>query len=390
MDDLGAIVLDNGSGSIKVGFSGEDTPRGIVSSMYGVNRQPDGSKRDSYVGKACHAAALSRDALDIVEPNQRGAIVDWDAMEKVWDYTLEHEMRMNPDTLNMPILYTSSTSTSSAAINKQQLQRTAQLMFETYKATAFYTMQPSVLSLFASGRTRGLVLESGHGSSHAVPIFEGYALPHATLHLDVGGMDITKHLELLLTKHGHALKTFSQNLFADMKESVCSTLSLHGDKQQQQRHVDAKAFELPDGTVVSIHGDCRTKATDVLFDPNLLPDDHPAKQAKSLPDLACQAVSMCDKELQKDLRAAVVLAGGTTMIPGLSQRLHEELTKQLDEPLRIVPDYTTRERGYNTHRKIAAWIGGSMFASLPTFQDMQITRQEWEENQESILERKCF
>ncbi|ETV72667.1 hypothetical protein H257_12412 [Aphanomyces astaci] len=397
MDDLGAIVLDNGSGLVKVGFSGEDTPRGTFQTTYGQPRNPDwlvshnaGVKpdREYFVGKECHAI---REHLDMVDPIQRGVITDWDAMEKVWDYTFEHEMRMNPEAISMPVLCTSSSPTP-----KAQLEKTAQIMFESFKTTAFYSMQQCVLSLFASGRTRGLVLEAGHGSSHAVPIFEGYALPHATLHLGIGGYDITKHLELLLNRHGHALKSFSHCMFADMKESHCFTPPLsilendNNDATSINNH-SPKPYELPDGTVISIHPDVRAKATDVLFHPIQLPDDHPAKHAKSLPDLACQAISMCDKDLQKDLRAAVVLAGGTTMMPGLSHRLHQELQTKLGESdIRIVPDYNSRERGYNTHRKMAAWIGGSMFASLPTFKDIQITRQEWEEYHESIIDRKCF
>ncbi|OQS02610.1 actin [Thraustotheca clavata] len=388
MDELGAVVIDNGSGAIKIGFSGEDSPRGIFQSSLGVPRNPEwlvshngGLKpdRDYFVGKETLSV---REHLEIVDPIQRGVITDWEAMERVWDYAFEHEMRMNPDAINMPVLFTMSPPTS-----KTQLEKIAQIMFESYKTSAFYSMQQCVLSLFASGRTRGIVLECGHGSSHAVPIFEGYALPHATLHLAVGGHDITKHLELLLNKNGYSLKSHHVSLFAGIKESLCFTRSDHESMPEEK----SKPFELPDGSVVTINNDCRSKATDVLFDTTNLPDDHQAKNSKSLPELACQAISMCDKELQRDLKGAVVLAGGTTMIPGLSKRLHKEVTTKLQESeIRIVPDYTTRERGYNTHRKIAAWIGGSMLASLPTFKDIQITRQEWEEYHESILDRKCF
>ncbi|RHY27699.1 hypothetical protein DYB32_006601 [Aphanomyces invadans] len=366
MDDLGAIVLDNGSGLVKVGFSGEDMPRGTFQTSFGQVRNPDwlvshnaGVKpdREYFVGKECHAV---REHLDIVDPIQRGVVTDWDAMEKVWDYTFEHEMRMNPEAISMPVLCTWSSPTP-----KAQLEKTAQIMFESFKTTAFYSMQQCVLSLFASGRTRGLIIEAGHGSSHAVPIFEGYALPHATLHLGIGGFDITKHLELLLNRHGHALKSFTHTLFADLKESHCYTPPMTPPGMIHTNNYDSsnnssKPYELPDGTVISIHPDCRTKATDILFHPNQLADDHPAKHAKSLPDLA-------------------------------SHRLHQELQTKLSESdIRIVPDYNSRERGYNTHRKMAAWIGGSMFASLPTFKDIQITRQEWEEYHESIIDRKCF
>ncbi|OQR96778.1 actin-like protein [Achlya hypogyna] len=388
MDEVGAVVVDTGSGSVKVGFSGEDTPRGIFQTSLGTPRNPEwllahhgGLKpdRDYFVGKDCAAV---REHLEVIDPVVRGTVTDWEAMEKVWDYMFEHELRMNPEAVNMPVLSTMSPPTA-----KAQLAKTAQLMFESYKATAFYSMQTCVLSLFASGRTRGIVVEAGHGSSHAVPIFEGYALPHATLHLPVGGFDITKHLELLLAKSGHSLKSFHPSIFSDMKESHCYTVS----GNTAPPHEANKPFELPDGSIITINSECRAKATDVLFEATTLPDDHPARNSKSLPDLIVQSISMCDKDLQHDLRGAVVLAGGTTMIPGLSKRLHDELRPRLRESdIRLVPDYETRERGYNTHRRMAAWIGGSMFASLPTFKDIQITRQEWEESHEAILDRKCF
>jgi actin-related protein len=199
---------------------------------------------------------------------------------------------------------------------KAQLEKIAQLMFESYKVSAFYAMQQCVLSLFASGRTRGIVLESGHGSSHAVPIFEGYALPHATLHLNVGGFDITKHLEFLLSKSGHSLKSHPLAIFNDVKESNCYTVT--GPEAPMPKEAN-KPFELPDGSVIHINNDCCAKAMDILFRPSELPDDHPAKQSKSFPDLACQAINMCDKDLQRELRSAVVLAGGTTMTPGTQE-----------------------------------------------------------------------
>lgn len=119
---------------------------------------------------------------------------------------------------------------------KPQLEKIAQIMFESYKVSAFYSMHQCVLSLFASGRTRGLVLESGHGSTQAVPIFEGYALPHATLQLGIGGMDVTKQLEKLLTKTGIELKSYPLSIYDNIKEMHSFTGVLDSGTNRRNSH----------------------------------------------------------------------------------------------------------------------------------------------------------
>ncbi|KAE9255794.1 hypothetical protein PF004_g419 [Phytophthora fragariae] len=394
-----AIVLDNGSGCLKAGFSGEDTPRTTFTTCTGRVKNPEWfasqapnwkaelRDRETFVGAECQ---MYRDFLELSNPINRGIVEDWDALERTWEFVFSQELRVDPETAALPVLCISSPSGP-----KKQQERMAQLMFESQKVCGFYFMQQCVLSLFASGRTRGLVVEVGHGSSHAIPIFEGYALPHAALHYNAGGMDISHRLHMLLSKRGVSFHSFPLHTIDEIKESTCAMGNQQGGQNQQDEA--SKPFELPDGTILQVDRPTQTMPAEVLFKPQELGDEHPLRPDKGLHECAAASIAMCDKDLQTDLLNAVVLAGGTTMLPGFSRRFQDELQSVLQSSgggsnvnVNVIPDPVVRERGYNSQRKIAAWVGGSMFASLDTFRDIHITKQEWEEYHEAILDRKCF
>eukprot|EP01090_Pellita_catalonica_P021997 TRINITY_DN8392_c0_g1_i2.p1 TRINITY_DN8392_c0_g1~~TRINITY_DN8392_c0_g1_i2.p1 ORF type:complete len:161 (-),score=20.35 TRINITY_DN8392_c0_g1_i2:668-1150(-) len=145
-------------------------------------------------------------------------------------------------------------------------------MFETFKVPAMYIAQQAVLALYAAGSVTGLVLESGDGVTHAVPIYKGYALPHAIIRLDMAGRDLTDYLMRLLTSRGYSFTTTAEReLVRDIKEQHCFVAL---DFQAEMATAVAgssleKDYELPDGKVVNV-GNERFKCPEALFNPALL------------------------------------------------------------------------------------------------------------------------
>jgi len=374
-EEAEALVVDNGSGTVKAGFAGEDAPKVMFSTTVGYTKHKSTvvgmGDKECFVGSE---AQEKRGTLILKKPIVKGMISNWEDMEHVWHHTFFQELRVNPsDDIGCVLL-------TEAPLNaKDNREKMTQVMFESFNVPATFIAMQSVLALYASGRTTGVVVDSGDGISHTVPIYEGYAMPHSIKTMELGGQDLTHYLVKILQENDIQLSTAAEIECAQsMKEKICRVaMDFEGEmKMFDDNHF--KDFALPDGHTIGI-GNQLIRAPELLFNPKLDGKDN----MLGIHELIRECVTRCDVEVRKELYQSILLAGGTTLFEGFQNRLATEVQ-------RFAPEQVRAKVMAPNERMFSAWIGGSILGSLTTFRQMWIGAAEYHEHGAQVVHRKCF
>ncbi|KAK6184521.1 hypothetical protein SNE40_001833 [Patella caerulea] len=417
-DEVGAIVFDIGSYSFRAGFAGEDTPKtempthvGIVDDLetametdtLDVPKQPD----RKYFMDTVHIK-VPRKKMDMVSFLKDGMVDNWDVFEKVMDYTYERHIKSDAD--HHPVMM------SEPAWNtREKRERMTEIMFEKYNVPAFFLSKSPVLSAFANGRSTALILDSGATHTSAVPVYDGYVLQHGIVKSPLAGDFVTvecrKMMEelnvevippyLIQSKEEvkeneppkwkkkdicEVTKSFHNYMVKDVLQDFAASVLNVSDAPYDQETVDSMPlfhYEFPNGYNMDF-GSERFKACEGLFDPSII-KDIPGNTMLGAGHVVTTSVGMCDIDCRPSLYGSVIVVGGNTLLGGFTERLNRDLSSKTPPSMRlkIIAATSTAER------RFSSWIGGSILASLGAFQQMWISKQEYDEGGKSCVERKC-
>ncbi|CAI9753581.1 unnamed protein product [Fraxinus pennsylvanica] len=430
-DEVSAVVVDLGSHTCKAGYAGEDAPKAVFPSVVGSIDQmevdepdiPDknsGSasdtkskgKRKFYVGS--QDLGFRRDHMEVLSPFKDGIVIDWDMVESIWDHALRKCLLIDPK--EHPMLLAEPCSNT-----QQQREKAAEIMFEKYQVPALFLAKNAVLTSFASGRATSLIVDSGGGSTTVAAVHDGYVLQKAVATSPIGGEFLTDCLLKSLEQKGISIKpryafkrkdirpgefqtvhldfpntTESYKLYSqrvivsDIKECVCRAPDTPYDESSYS-NIPMTSYELPDGQMIEIGAD-RFKIPDILFNPSLVQSipgmETYAKTTTSvrgLPQMVIESINKCDVDIRRELFSSILLAGGTASMQQLKERLEKDLLEESPQAARV----KVLASGNATERRFSVWIGGSILASLGSFQQMWFSKSEFEEHGASYIQRKC-
>jgi actin-like protein 6A len=431
-DEVFSVVGDLGTATSRFGYAGEDLPKAVFPSAVGhvVDAVEGGGKKKKGDAGASssmdvdEAAAagrtggnlaavlgeanigLRRTDLELSFPMENGHVRDWEAVERIWAHAFG-QLAVRDEAKGVPFMYALPTWATRA-----ESQKVMELAFERFEMGALYLARSAMLSAFSTGRASGIVCDCGAGSTSAVPLLDGYVLNQLVGRSERGGDWLDGKVGEWLASKKVTVRPFGQQqgvmaevmpphyrqfqeqrVLRDMKESCCLVPQADSDDgamfDVEDNDPEDGVYELPDGTKVKIDKALRRLPESVMLPGNESASSSsspssPPPEPQDLPGLVYAAVEQADVDVRKEFLGNVILTGAGSCFRGAAERLQFELTEKVPVAYKVkVVTATPLER------RFSAWIGGSIMASLGSFQQLWLSKLEYEEMgaERALLER---
>ncbi|XP_015980327.1 actin-like protein 6B isoform X1 [Rousettus aegyptiacus] len=336
-------------------------------------------------------------------------VEDWECFRAILDHTYSKHVKSEPNL--HPVLMSEAPWNTRA-----KREKLTELMFEQYNIPAFFLCKTAVLTAFANGRSTGLVLDSGATHTTAIPVHDGYVLQQGIVKSPLAGDFISMQCRELFQemaidiippymiaakepvregappnwKKKEKLPQVSKSwhnymcneVIQDFQASVLQVSDSPYDEQVAAQ-MPTVHYEMPNGYNTD-YGAERLRIPEGLFDPSNV-KGLSGNTMLGVGHVVTTSIGMCDIDIRPGLYGSVIVTGGNTLLQGFTDRLNRELSQKTPPSMRLklIASNSTMER------KFSPWIGGSILASLGTFQQMWISKQEYEEGGKQCVERKC-
>eukprot|EP00039_Didymoeca_costata_P026898 m.16946 g.16946 ORF g.16946 m.16946 type:complete len:435 (-) comp5848_c0_seq1:27-1331(-) len=427
-DEVGAIVLDVGSSLTKAGFAGEDTPRSVFPSLVGyvpendstaesgqMDTAPDKTNGTGKNGRKCSVGTnrlkYPKPGLELFSPVRDGLVEDWDMYEELLDYVYKDQLRADPE--EHPLMVAEATWNT-----KLKREQFIELMFEKYKVPALFLAKSAVLSAFASGRSTALIIDGGASSTSVTPVYDGFVLYNGLRRSSIGGDILSEQFLKALEATTEVVPQFEVKSKTAVGESElpiyerkkipgltqsflkfskleiirdlesCIGRVAHPTYQEEAlANLPTSIYEFPNGFHRPF-GVERYSVPEILFDPSKFGQEEQSgiktADLKPIHKLVVESIQSCDIDIHNNMWSSIILSGGTTQYPGYTERLSHELhVAAMNTKCKVLSHASGIDRVFSP------WVGGSIQGSLGSFQQMWVSRIEFEEAGKGIVHKKC-
>jgi actin-related protein 4 len=433
----------------RAGFAGEDTPKSVVPSHYGI-LETNGDRQFVFGDNAIYTPTPG---LDIQNPiGKEGTVEDWDAAAKVWEYAITSRLtQFKPLSANRNVVKTEDMDGGLEALenNERSLEENPLLLTETawnpaksrekaieiamesWGCPAFWLARNSVMSAYAAGKSSALVIDIGATNISVIPIHDGLILKKGIQRSPLAGNWLSSQIRTLFnttdpkvdliphfmvasktavdagapaqaTYHEFAVPPKpnfralqEERVLTEFKESVVavwagpgrlSSVTPNGTNEDFARTIPGRVFEMPNGAN-QMWGIDRFRVAEGMWD---------EKAALPVPGEPLVTKSQTIPEMIKHAIASVDMDLRVNLLQNIivtgGTTLANGFTDRLRSELEAAyPGARVKlhAAGLSSERRFGSWLGGSILASLGTFHQMWIAKKDYDEFGPSIVEKRC-